>query len=187
MTFTIDIDNNIAAYAGQPANAEHLQSFASHQELAKLAEDWPGTRLVEIWNSFAGVAPFNDLRPVKRFTSRKAAVERIWAAVQRLSPNAAPQAESVAPPKGMAKKSSAKTRRRARTLKGSKEERVNKKAEIVGLMCRAKGVTLTEIMELTGWLPHTVRGFVSLLGSKGGEKIESLRNAAGHRTYRMAK
>jgi len=167
MTFTIDIHNNIAAQAGLRADAEHQKSFASHQELAKLAEDWSGTRLVEIWNSFAGVAPFNDLRPVNKFTSRKAAIEQIWAAVQRLSP-AAPLAESVAPAKGTARKSPARTRRRARTLKGTKEDRVNKKAEIVALMCRAKGVTLTEIMELTGWLPHTVRGFVSLLGSRDG-------------------
>jgi len=187
MTFTIDIHNNIAAHVGQPANAERLQPFASHQELAKLVEDWSGTRLVEIWNSFAGAAPFNDLRLVKRFTSRKAAVERIWTAVQRLSRNAAPQAEYVAPAKGIAKKSPTKARRRARALNGANEERVNKKAEILALMCRAKGVTLTEIMELTGWLPHTIRGFVSLLGSKDGQKIESLRNTAGHRTYRMAK
>ena len=54
-------------------------------------------------------------------------------------------------------------------------------------MQRAKGVTLAEIMETTGWLKHTIRGFVSLLGSKGGLKIESAKNAAGERTYRVAK
>jgi hypothetical protein len=30
-------------------------------------------------------------------------------------------------------------------------------------------------------------GFVSVLGSKGGEKVESSKDAAGERTYRMAK
>ena len=39
-------------------------------------------------------------------------------------------------------------------------------------MKRAKAATLPEIMKATGWQPHTVRGFVSILGSKGGEKIE---------------
>jgi hypothetical protein len=39
----------------------------------------------------------------------------------------------------------------------------------------------------TGWQRHTVRGFVSILGSKGGEKIESSKNAAGERGYRIAK
>jgi hypothetical protein len=34
---------------------------------------------------------------------------------------------------------------------------------------------------------HTVRGFVSIIGSKGGEKIESSKNAAGERTYKIRK
>lgn len=55
------------------------------------------------------------------------------------------------------------------------------------MMKRAKGATLAEIMENTGWQKHTVRGFVSILGSKGGEKVESSKNAAGERTYRIAK
>src|SRR5208282_4834426 len=53
----------------------------------KLAGSWPATRLVEVWNSFAGVAPFDNLKPVKKFTDRKAAVARIWEAIQRLAPN----------------------------------------------------------------------------------------------------
>jgi hypothetical protein len=48
-------------------------------------------------------------------------------------------------------------------------------------------VTLAEIAELTGWQKHTIRGFVSLLGSKGGLKIESAKSAAGERTYRITK
>ena len=55
------------------------------------------------------------------------------------------------------------------------------------MMKRAKGVTLEEIMQATGWQAHTVRGFVSILGSKGGEKIESSKSASGERTYRIAK
>jgi hypothetical protein len=88
---------------------------------------------------------------------------------------------------GKAKKSPAKATRRARAQKGAKEERTNKKAEVVAMMKRAKGATLAEIMEATSWQKHTVRGFVSLLGSKGGLKIESTKNAAGERSYRIAK
>jgi len=55
------------------------------------------------------------------------------------------------------------------------------------MMKRAKGVKLAEIVEATGWQKYTVRGFVSILGSKGGEKIESSKNAAGERTYRIVK
>ncbi|MEO7143220.1 MAG: DUF3489 domain-containing protein, partial [Bryobacteraceae bacterium] len=66
-------------------------------------------------------------------------------------------------------------------------ERSNKKAEVIALMKRAKGATLAEIIDATGWQKHTVRGFVSILGSKGGEQIESAKNAAGERTYKIAK
>jgi Protein of unknown function (DUF3489) len=55
------------------------------------------------------------------------------------------------------------------------------------MMKRAKGATLAQIVEATGWQKHTIRGFVSLLGSKGGEKIESSKNTAGDRTYRIVK
>ena len=122
-TFTIDSENNIAAHAGIPAGADNLQSFATEKELAKLTAEWPGTRLVDIWNSFAGVAPFDDLKPVKKFTNRKAAVARIWAAVQRLSADGAQPAADVAPAKGKAKKSPAKGPRRARAQKGATESR----------------------------------------------------------------
>ncbi len=45
--FTIDENNNIAAHAGVPASNENLETFATGKELAKLAADWPATRLVE--------------------------------------------------------------------------------------------------------------------------------------------
>jgi hypothetical protein len=178
-TFTIDADNNITALAGLPAGADQSQSFSTAKELAKLTAEWPASRLADTWNSFAGAAPFDALKPVKKFTSRKAAVTRIWDAIQRLSPNVTPQAERVARAKGKAKKSPAKAPRRARAQKGAKEERGNKKAEVVSMMRRAKGVTLAEIVEATGWQKHTVRGFVSLLGSKDGLKIDSSKNTAG--------
>jgi hypothetical protein len=68
-----------------------------------------------------------------------------------------------------------------------KSDRTNKKADVIAMMKRSKGVTLAEITEATGWQAHTVRGFVSILASKGGEKIESTKNAAAERTYRITK
>ena len=142
---------------------------------------------MDTWNSFAGVTPFDELKPVKKFTSRKAAVARIWQAIARLSPDGAQPVADVASAKGKAKKSPAKGPGRARAQKGATESRSNKKAEVIALMKRAKGATLAEIVEATGWQAHTVRGFVSILGSKGGEKIESSKNAAGERAYKIAK
>jgi hypothetical protein len=68
-----------------------------------------------------------------------------------------------------------------------KADRANKKGEVIAMMKRAKGATLAEIMAATEWQAHTVRGFVSILGSKGGLKIESSKNEAGDRLYRIAK
>jgi predicted transcriptional regulator len=122
------------------------------------------------------VAPFDELKPVKKFTSRKTAVTRIWQAIARLAPDVAQSAADVAP---------AKAPRRARVQKAATEARSDKKAEVIAMMKRAKGATLAEITEATGWQKHTVRGFVNILGSKGGEKIESTKNAAGERSYRI--
>src|SRR5580700_6366338 len=118
-TFTIDSDNNITAHAGLPAGGDESQSFSSAKELAKLTAEWPASRLVETWNSFAGVAPFDELKPVKKFTNRKAAVARIWQAVARLSPDAAQPAVDGAPVKGKGKKALAKASRRAPAKKGA--------------------------------------------------------------------
>jgi hypothetical protein len=185
--FTIDSENHIVAHAEVPDCADESQSFSSAKQLAKVTAEWPVSRLIDIWNSFAWVAPFDDLKPVKKFTDRKAAVARIWNAVQRLFPDVAPQAPPVATERTRSKKSPGKPSGRARAQKGAIESRTNKKAEIIEMMRRAKGATLPEIMEATGWQKHTVRGFVSILGSKPGEKIESMKNAAGERTYRIGK
>ena len=146
--------------------------------MTRLASEWPGSRLVEVWNSFAGVAPFTDLKPVKKFTNRKAAVARIWAAVQRLSPDSAGRAPDVAPAKGKARSPRPEGARR-RAQKGA-EERSNKKADVIAMMKRAKGVTLAEIVEVTGWRETpALRGSSAFLGSKGGLKVEFSKNAAG--------
>jgi hypothetical protein len=64
--FTIDAENNITAFAdtepAQAAAATGVQTFTSQKELAKLAADWPATRLVQTWNGFAGVVPFRAVR-----------------------------------------------------------------------------------------------------------------------------
>ena len=68
-TFTIEPENNITAFASvKEAKASHIEQaeyFSSQEDLGKLAVSWPAARLIEIWNSLAGVTP------VKKFTSRK--------------------------------------------------------------------------------------------------------------------
>ena len=106
-----------------------------------------------------------------------------------VKPASEPSTMKKASKRGKSRKNAKAAKKATPTSKRSTKpiaERANKKAEVIAMMKRAKGATLTEIVEATGWQKHTIRGFVSILGSKGGEKIESSKNAAGDRTYRIA-
>jgi hypothetical protein len=190
-TFTIDTDNNIQAYAEAPASSNPAEVFSTQKELFRLAADWPAARLVEVWNSFAGAAPFNELRVVKKFTNRKTALSRIWRAIQRLAPDVATQAANTAPGKRKTKKppTVAKPRgtARPRAQRAANVARKDtKKAEVLDMMRGPNGATLAELMKLTRWQAHTVRGFVSgTLTKKLGLKIESFRAENKERTYRI--
>jgi hypothetical protein len=126
---------------------------------------------------------FHDRNPVKEKPMSENAIGLA---------NGGSKPESTAPkPKRERKAKKAKPAKKAvrakKAASKSKAAGMNKKAEVIEMMKRAKGATLVEIMKATGWQPHTVRGFVSILGSKGGEKIESSKNAAGERTYKIGK
>jgi Protein of unknown function (DUF3489) len=197
ITYTINDENNITAYASaeEAARAEaNATTFDSEAALATDAAEWPLGRFAEIWNGIPGNSK------VKKFADRKKAVARIWTAIQSLAGDVqAPVAEptkvaktskkanptKTAKPKKAAKP--AKKSASAKPASGKESERRNKKAEVIAMLKRAKGATLPEIMEQMGWQRHTVRGFISILGSKGGETIESTKNAAGERTYKIPK
>jgi hypothetical protein len=63
----------------------------------------------------------------------------------------------------------------------------SKGAKILAMVARTKGATLAEIMKATDWQAHSVRGFISTAGEKHGVTIESEKNEAGERTYRIGK
>jgi hypothetical protein len=55
------------------------------------------------------------------------------------------------------------------------------------MIARAKGATLAEIMTATDWQAHSVRGFISTAAKKHSVMIESTKNDAGERSYRIGK
>lgn len=183
-TFLIDTDNTITAYLAGEAIPEGQARFSSEKDLSKLAASWPADRLVKIWNGFAGVPPFGDLKPVKKFTDRKTAVSRIWRAIQALTPTVAPHLAPAAPRQAKA----AKEAKPKGDAAGSKEAREgSKKAVVLELLRRPEGATLADIMSATGWQAHSVRGFISgALGKKMGLTVESFKSADGARGYRIA-
>ena len=95
LTFTIDRNNHITALTSTPQAQVNPEAahFSGVRDLVRLAKRWPGPRLVEIWNGLPGQ------KPVKKFTNRKVAVSRIWAAAQSLVPNAGPARLRLVPQK----------------------------------------------------------------------------------------
>ena len=77
---------------------------------------------------------------------------------------------------------SAKTRATAAAKQARPE---SKGARMLELIRRAKGATLSELMQATRWQAHSVRGFLSTARKKYRCKIQSLRNEAGERVYQV--
>ena len=205
-TYTIDTDNCLFVTPSKTTfSGEELQSiactFTTQEELASATRDWPASRLVEVWNSFAGAPPFGDLKEVKRFTDRKSAIARIWNAAERLgeevekeaaaelAPAAKPKKAKAAPTaaKGAPKKAKATKDTTAKDdATGAKAPRDGSKtAQVVAMLQRKNGATLAEIMEKMGWQRHTVRGFMAGAMKKAGYTVESFKPEGGDRTYRI--
>ena len=208
-TFTIDNDNNISVFATQEeaaaATATPFDSFASQQELADLAAQWPADRLLAVWNSLPGVTP------VKKFTDRKTAISRIWARIQDLGEGEAAKPEPATAPKAAhkakgraraAKGAPAKTKaaKKATAAKATPKGKTaakgrdaatpregSKTAQVVAMLQRKGGATISEIVKTMGWQRHTVRGFMAGAMKKAGYAVESFKPEGGERSYRINK
>jgi hypothetical protein len=74
----------------------------------------------------------------------------------------------------------------AKKAKAAKPEARNgsKSAQILDLLKRPGGATSKELMKVTGWQPHSVRGFLSgTVGKKMGLTVVSTKGEDGERTY----
>ena len=75
-----------------------------------------------------------------------------------------------------------------KATKDSVPREFSKKAIVLDLLRRKDGATMAEIAKATGWQNHSIRGFISgNLTKKMGLVVESAKNEAGERTYRIAK
>ena len=196
--FRIDADKAIT-YSDEPvAGALNFSTEAALQNLAD-KEQWSREFLEEVWNGFAGVVPFDNLKPVKKFRNRRYGVGQIWKAIQRLVPAGA-EAPTPAPPvtqakplrkrkgtaaKGKVRKAKAKPVKAIRAPREPRAPRSDSNlATLVSMIGRKNGASIEEVMVATGWTsPHTVRGRISILGSKG-TKIESFKDEKRGRVYR---
>jgi Protein of unknown function (DUF3489) len=174
LTFTIDRNNHITALTSTPqaqVNPEAAR-FSGVRDLGRLAKRWPGPRLVEIWNALPGQ------KPVKKFTNRKVAVSRIWAAAQSLTPHRGTAALRLVPQMANGSK------RASRIQNPPPARRRGKTGRVLELLQRPGGATLKQLIAATQWQAHSVRGLLSgALKKKMGLKIVSTKGAAGERSY----
>ena len=188
--FRIDTDGGISAYpakteAQAAVAADGGEIFASERELAEVAKTAPMQTLVDTWNSLTGVTP------VKKFKDRATAAKRIW---EMIDTTLAPvMAASFAPATKAAKAKAPKEPRITTptpdtpipppdTKTPAPAREGSKKAQAIEMLKR--GTTREELETAFGWLPHTTRGFLSILGKT--RAIEVTKGDDGIRTYRLA-
>jgi hypothetical protein len=102
----------------------------------------------------------------------------------------APRKPRVAPAKGKSGKKTTSAKKGAKAPKkgtSAKAEGVregSKTGKILDLLKRPDGATLQELMKLTGWQAHSVRGFLSgTVGKKLGMTVTSAKSEDGQRSY----
>jgi hypothetical protein len=84
-------------------------------------------------------------------------------------------------------KAGRKASKPARNKAASAPRAESKGAKILALIGRPKGATLGEIMKATDWQAHSVRCYLSTAAKKHKLNIESAKNEAGERVYKIAK
>jgi Protein of unknown function (DUF3489) len=192
MTFAIDTDNNISAFATQEEAAAAITTayefFTSEKELTQLA----------IYNGLPGA------KPVKTFKTAKVGATKIWNAIQGLGEASAPAkpkgnkkakgaapAAKGAPAKGKPTRKATPAKPAPKAKKAAKKEETadpregSKTAQVVAMLQRKNGARLGEIMSTMGWQKHTVRGFMAGAMKKAGYTVESFKPENGERTYRI--
>ena len=123
----------------------------------------------------AQAAPNTETQEQKAPTKAKGAKQ-----ARRVAPAKAKSAKKTTPAK-----KPAKAPKKAAKAKADGPREGSKTAQVVAMLQRKNGATLTEIMESMGWLRHTVRGFMAGAMKKAGYTVESFKSDKGDRTYRI--
>jgi hypothetical protein len=200
--FTIDSDLNVAAVE-KPIDPEVEPDkicFSAKEELLRIGADWPGSKLVALWNSFAGIPGFADCKPVNKVRSNTDMLGRIWKVIQRLADSRLgpteeeiaaaeaskgegeematknklvrkPKAAKAAKTAKVAKPAAEKKARKARASSNGHEAFGPKTLEVVAMLQRKSGATIAQIMERTGWGESTVRAALGGTIKRGAESL----------------
>ena len=137
----------------------------------------------------AGVAEQGATVAPERASAKKAAsAKKDGPTRQEIVKGGKPKAPRTAKPnKATPARKAAKALKKGPKPKAAAVREGSKTAAVLALLQRAKGATLTEIMEATSWQAHSVRGFISTLGKKTGLAVTSTKRADGARVYSVGR
>jgi hypothetical protein len=134
----------------------------------------------------AAVAEHGAQVAPEKATSKKAASQKKGAPKASKGAKKAAKQAKAAPKKQAKEKTTSKKAPKAKEAAVPRE--FSKKSIVLDLLRRPKGATMAEIAKATDWQNHSIRGFISgNLSKKMGLTVESGKNEAGERTYRIAK
>ena len=127
-----------------------------------------------------------DIAPEKA-PSRKGATQKKGAPKSQKNAKGAKAktAANAKPKKTTPAKEAAKSTKAAKAKESAAPREGTKTAQVVAMLQRKNGATLTEIMDKQGWQKHTVRGFMAGAMKKAGYTVESFKSDKGERTYRI--
>jgi Protein of unknown function (DUF3489) len=100
------------------------------------------------------------------------------------TPKRTPQGAKGAKTKGKSGKKATPAKKAPKAKKGAKVREGSKTDQVLELVKRPGGATAKELMKVTGWQPHSVRGFLSgTIGKKMGLTVTSTKSEDGERSY----
>ena len=134
----------------------------------------------------AVVAPQGATVAPEKASSKKDASKKKGAPKANKGAKKAAKQAKAAPKKQAKEKVASKKAAKVKEAKVPRE--FSKKSIVLDLLRRKDGATMAEIAKATDWQNHSIRGFISgNLTKKMGLAVESTKNEAGERTYRLAK
>jgi hypothetical protein len=143
----------LAKHPAKLVKGDLVVGSAEELHKARLSE----SRLLAILNGLPGA------KKQKKLGNRKAALDRLWAAIETL------------PTPASKKAAGARAGRRD-----------SKQARVVAMLHRPAGATVDAIAEEMGWQRHTVRGAISgSIKKKLGLNVVTEKNSDGERVYRI--
>jgi len=191
MIIRINEDMNVEA-SSKPFDAEAepgVVGFETKRQMQAALANWPTGKLIQLWNSFAGVVPFADLKPVKKFETRGKALARLWNAFEALATGKRladdePAGAPVEKPKKEKREAKLKAAAKPKTSpKPAAAKKESKREKAMKILARKGGCTLDQLMKETDSSRGTAANLINYAKKHGDVTVTKQED--GTRVYAL--